>query len=363
MNSHLIQILAAFDPTNSASLTAVREALAQFAGGYVWQEEARANFWKRVKCDDAPAITRLLVRAYLAQLREYRRSIARMNEELNAAPLEQLTSGVFNEAFSEPAMEVTLRIMRLLEDAGECVEYCLDDVAEMLLDDNYFMACKMLAGSPCRRFVPIHTILEALSRRGVCEQPFTLGEALVKASHHDQKLAETLVGAIDGNKHLNSAVLSILAELPVDEQLKHAKACQVAQRLRPWSGDDWSCEACAALGALADIGMVTPESSAIIERALESSEWHIRAQAALTAGKLRINPTQVVPKLISLLDDTEGYGHTVQECAVEGLGHYGSAAHEALDALVALKAKLASDDEAAELSKEIETAIARIRKS
>jgi hypothetical protein len=221
----------------------------------------------------------------------------------------------------------------------------------------------MLAGSPCRRFVSADTILEALSRRGVCERPFTLGEALVKASHHDQKLAETLVGAIDGDKDLNTAVLSILAELPVDKRLKHAKACQVAQRLRPWSGADWSCEACAALGAVAEIGMVTPQASAIIESALESGEWHIRAQAAVTAGTLRVNPTQLVPKLISLLDDAEGYGYTVQESVVQGLGQYGNAAREALVALAALKASFATDDEAAEFWKEIDAAIARIREN
>ena len=362
MNPTLIQILAAFDPTDSASLKAVHDALAQFTGGPIWEEEARAKFWKRVKADDASTLTRLLVRAYLAQDREFRRRLARTRDEIDPVRFEELNSDVFSELRST----VNVQMMILLEDAGECVEYCLDEVARMLLDEDqgiYFVACKMLAGSPCRRFVPADTILEALSRRGVCELPFTLGEALVKASHQDQELAETLVGAIGDDKNLNSAVLSILAELPVDKRLKHAKACDVALRLRPWSGDDWSCEACAALGAIAEIGIVTPQAVAIIERALESDEWHIRAQAALAAGKLRINPTGVVPKLISLLGDTEGYDYTVQESAVQGLGQYGRAAREALEPLAALKIRIASDDEAAEFLEEIETAIARIREN
>ena len=362
MNPTLIQSLAAFDPTDSASLRAIHEALAQFAGGPIWEEKARAKFWRRVKGDDAGTITQLLVRAYLAHHRESCRRTARMSDESDPVRLEELMSDVLGEFRTS----LNLHIMLLLGDAGECVEHCLDEVAQMLLDENqgiYFVACKMLAGSPCRRFVPADTILEALSRRGIRQRPFTLGEALIKASRHDQKLAETLVGAINGNKHLNSAVLSILAELPVDEQLKHAKACQVAERLRPWSGDDWSCEACAALGAIAEIGMVTPQAAAIIECALESGEWHIRAQAALTAGKLRINPTEVVPKLISLLGDTEGDRHTVQESAVEGLGQYGNAACEALEPLAALKANLLPNDEAADFLEEIETAIARIREN
>lgn len=355
--NNLAEALASFDARNESSLSALQAAILALAEGPLFDEQARARFWERARGDDAPEIARLLLRAYLVQRREYRRNIADMFSDAG------LSEEASDYVHDELRMSVHVQMMLLLEDAGECVEHCLDDIAEMLLDEDdeiYFVACKMLAGSPCRRFVPATTALAALSRRGICIHPFSLGEALVKASQHDRQLAETLIGAIDGDDNINAAVLSIIADLPVDQQLKHVKACQVAERLQAWTTTNYNCTTCAALNAIAEIGIVSSQASEIIERALHSGEWHIRAQAAEAAGKLRINPRNAVPKLISLLDDTEGHDYTVQQCAIRGLGNYGSQAREALPALISLKEKLMSDEDAAEILADVERSISCI---
>jgi hypothetical protein len=140
MTSSLVETLAVYDAENAASVAAVDAAFTQFAGGSLYKQDDRARFWERARNADAGAIIRLLVRAYVAHRRQYLRNMEHMWR--------------IDEATRLLTMTVNVHMMLVLEDAGDCTAYCLDEVAAMLLDDDseiYFVACKMLAGSPCPR--------------------------------------------------------------------------------------------------------------------------------------------------------------------------------------------------------------------
>lgn len=345
MVAQLVELLAAYDPSDTARVTAVHSHLIGLAGGTLLDDHARFRFWVRIRNDDPKTIVPLLTRGYVAHRRYFLRSVLNGDDNQRADPL------------SEASFNLHIEWMMLLQDAADCVEYCLDEIGEMLLGDDqevYSVACRMLAGSSCSPFVPKDVVLRALSRWGVCEYPFAFGEALIKASRFDHDLAEALVVAIGEDDNINQAVVTIVAELPIDNETKHTKACQVALNLKGGS-------AVAALNAIAQIGVVTPSAVAIVKSALANTEWYIRARAAETAGRLGLDPEEIVPRLAALLHDTEGHDFTVQECVIRALGYYGWAAREFLGDLESLRQMFVSEKYEVDDLDDIETAISRIR--
>ena len=339
MFASLIATLATYDPSDQPSVASLREQLAQVAGGSLLEEASRQRFWAEATQEDCTEVVPRLLTAYVAQRREYlRRAFASRYD------------------VSDAFLGLHVELMLLLQDVGDHVQWCLGDIARLLLGSDqevYFVACKMLAGSSCRRFVPTGTILNTLSKWGVCEHPFSLGKAIIKASQYDLELARSLVDAVGGDENINEAVMSIITDLPLDAQTKHARACQVAERLHPTS-------AFAAIRGLADIGIVTPAAVTIVKSALESKVWYIRAVAAETGGKLQMAATEIVPRLILFLHDVEGHDATVQEFAIRGLGHYGRAAREGLSELQSLREKFVADGYDSHDLEDLDAAIAHI---
>lgn len=339
MITQLIDCLAAFDPRDNNQLASFRSQLERIGGGSLFDESARIAFWANVQ-ERNREIGPLILRAYTQLRREGLRQIAKESRGL--------PKGAFN---------LHVGLMLLLSDAGEVVEYCFDDVAKLILDADgeiRSVTSKMLAGSPCRRFVPVKTILSAFSKYGVWEYPFSLGEAVVKASRYDDGLAAALIDAVNGDENINSAVMTIIAQLPIDEQQKHSTACRVAKKLDDQSG-------ASALQALSEIGITTPAAEEIVKLAIESDRYHIRAWAAEVAGKLRLTPEYFVPRLTVLLRDIEGHDFTVQECAIRAIGYYGSEAQSSLAELLSLKQESEADDYDLDLVKELDLVISRIR--
>ena len=338
MITQLIDCLGSYDSRNKNHVLLLSSLLGRIAGGDLFEESARNRFWTIVQ-EHNEEIVPLLLKAYVSLRREGLRQIAGGSGGLSAG-----------------AFKLHVGLMLLLPQAGEGTEYCLDDLAKLILDADgeiCSVANKMLAGSPCRRFVPIATLLAAFSKYGVWEHPFSLGEAAVKATRYDDRLASALVNAVNGDENVNSAVMTFIAQLPIDEPQKHSTACRVANRL-----NDQSCAA--ALRAISEIGLVTPAAEEIVKLALESDRYHIRAWAAEVAGKLRLSPDYFVPRLTVLLRDIEGHDFTVQECAIRGLGHYGSEAKASLTELLSLKQEYEADEYELEEIKEIDLVIARI---
>jgi hypothetical protein len=337
MFAELRAALAEYDPSGRLAVASLRNQLTRIAGGSLLDAAARQRFWDKLGSEDGGELLPLLLGAYVAQRRWY---------------VGRIRIGSFNES----ALALHVELMLLLEDAGDRIQSCLGDIAPLLLDPDqevYHVACSMLAGSSCRQFVPIQTILKALSQRGVPEHPFQLGQAIIKGSQYDSKLARLLVDAIGGDENLNTAVMAVIADLPIDAQTKHAGACRVAERLH---GD----AAAFAIHAIANIGTVSPTAVAIVKSALESNEWYIRAAAAETAGRLRMAPSEIIPKLVPLLRDTEGHDFTVQECAIRALGNYGHAARECLPEMRSLREYLLADGYGSDDLKELDIAIASI---
>lgn len=342
MIESLIQSLNAFDINAPATISAICSQLSATAEGNLLDEAAWNRFWSAIGDSHSTDILRRLIAIYI---------------EVRHECLQQAKRDDFDfDFFDSATFQLNLNFLGLLPEAGIYVQDCLDDIVEMLLDgDNeiFSTASKMLAASPCNPFIPAKQLLEAFALHGVCEYPFSLGEATIKAACHNPSLATVLVAALNENKNVNKAVLTILARLPLPDASKLEAACYYAQC------SDEDC-ACIAIGALGDIGVDSPLVATIVANALESEQWLMRASAAETAGKLKINPTQILPSLVRLLDDTEGHDFTVRECAIEGFGHYGALAKDYLDNLIGLKQLLLSDDDEIGDLKRLDEAISTI---
>ena len=268
--------------------------------------------------------------------------------------MHRIERGKFNSPSAESNLHLDLLI--LLGECGNRSDEFLADIEDLLLDGDgemYSLASSILASASGNPFVSTETILATFSEHGLCEHPFRLGDAVVKACQHDRDLATKLIDALQIDENTDTALMAIVARLPLEQLLRHDAAVKIASS----HGEDSEA---VALQALGKIGLVSEPVVSLMSKALSSDKWYVRAEAAEAVGRLRLNPNTFLPILARMLQDVEGHDYTVQDCAALGIGHYGTEATKYVDALTSLRKQMLGDGYDQEDLDYIDQALAQI---
>lgn len=184
------------------------------------------------------------------------------------------------------------------------------------------------------------TIRKAFALHGMWEMPFQLGRAVAAAVREEPNRLESLRAALlDGMDKEQQALCQVIVELGTVAAQLAVALFNIADS-KTATPETANC----AIMALGYLGVTNPEICTLIQNAIDSEHWFIRANAIGSAGLLRLDPETFVPLIVQHLNDDFGYdGWSAATAAVRALGQYGPAALSSSDALD--KLLHATDDE------------------
>lgn len=262
--------------------------------------------------------------------------------------LKQVTGQMLT--FAQADFDFHMVLYSLAENLEGDLESVRPAMEKMLLNSDteiVGVASHLFARMGVKSWPSWPTIRKAFALHGMWEMPFQLGRAVAAAVREDPKRLESLrVALLEGNDKELQALCQVIVELGTDAAPLADTVFNIADSMTA-TPETANC----AIMALGYLGVTNPKICILIQKAIDSEHWFIRANAIGSAGLLRLDPDTFVPLIVQHLNDDYGHdGWSAAIAAVRTLGQYGPAAQSCCNALDSLMNGTEDEDTQAAIS-------------